>query len=280
MRKLIKEDLIIYENETEVEYVGKGKYDLCSICELKKKMSEDHIPPKCCGNNGKVFYRRFTPEYIGFQTKPIKDLYSQNGIKFRYICSECNNLLGTKYDDELGKFKEVILKILNGSNKQYNIDVNKIVKSVVGDFLASSERDNCTHSVAMRDYFFDKNVDAFFKDYSLFVYFYPYKDQVFIMKEYMVLDFKDNKFSDKLLSSLYFYPFAFIFSEKRADSNGTDLLEFFNDRSELRISTNDWYYDDGRMKEYSWPVVVTGYNAVLVGSATKDSVFDVKIKNN
>ena len=120
--------------EDEVEYIGKSKYALCSIWELKK-MSDDHIPSKCCGNSGKVFYRRFTPEYIGSKAKPIKDLYSQNGIKFRYICSDCNNLLGTKYDDELGKFKEVILKLLKGSNENYNIDVNKIVKSIVGHLL-------------------------------------------------------------------------------------------------------------------------------------------------
>ena len=264
-------------NEEEIEYVGKNKYALCSICELNKKMSDDHIPPKCCGNSDKVFYRRFTPEYIGSKAK-TKDLYSQNGIKFRYICSDCNNLLGTKYDDELGKFKEVILKLLKGSNEKYSIDVNKIVKSIVGHFLASSERDNCTHSVAMRDYFFDRNVEKFFNEYSLFVYFYPYNDQVFIMKEYMVMDLENDEFSNKLFSSLYFYPFAFIFSEKRTDSKGTDLLEFFKHRTVLRISTNDWYYDDGRMKEYSWPAVVTGYKAVLGGSATKDSVFDVKIK--
>lgn len=267
------------DNENEVEYVGKNKYALCSICELKRKMSEDHIPPKCCGNNGKVYYRRFSPEYIGKQAKPLRDLYSQNGIKFRYICSDCNNLLGTKYDDELGDFKNIILKIINGNKEEYQINVDKIVKSVIGHFLASSERDNCTHSVAMRDYFFDRVVDDFYNNYSLYVYFYPYKEQVFIMKEYMVVDLQNTNINNYLLSSLYFYPFAFVFSEKRFDKNGTDLLEFVKGKTNLKISTSDWYYEDGRIKEFSWPAVVTGFKGVIGGSATKDSVFDVKIKN-
>ena len=65
----------------------------CRICGKYGDLTDDHVPPKSCGNKGRTVFS------IG-QNK----LIIQNGFHCRTICSNCNNeLLGCNLDKEYKK---------------------------------------------------------------------------------------------------------------------------------------------------------------------------------
>lgn len=189
----------------------------CSICLKEKILSVDHIPPKCCGNKFDSFYINYTPEYLSVNASK-KLIHSQNGIKFKTICSKCNNDLGSKYDTELGKFYKCMIEIDKGDLNDFSINILLIVKSVVGHLLAAGEPNFCIPAKEMRKFYLStkrNDLTHFCEKYSLFCLNYPYKESIFIMKNFVpVFLRKDIKKIDFVISFIYFYPFAFIFADK------------------------------------------------------------------
>ena len=62
--------------------------DLCNICGKSKRLTWDHVPPKCCNNRYAIktnSWMEGIPEESSYAKK------YQNGIKFRSLCDECNN---------------------------------------------------------------------------------------------------------------------------------------------------------------------------------------------
>lgn len=106
------------------------KIGVCSICLEEKILSDDHVPPKCCGNNKDSYYRRFTPEYLE-ETSKLAPIHSQNGVKLRTICNKCNNDLGAIYDVELEKFYKSSLSQLSKEVVFYPFDLFKVIKAVL-----------------------------------------------------------------------------------------------------------------------------------------------------
>lgn len=240
----------------------------CAICGQRKQLSYDHIPPKCCGNNGESYYISFTPEYLGNGVRMAKRKHSQNGIKFQTICSECNNGLGGKYDENLGAFRQFVIDAINGRKHEKGFDLNNVIKAVVGHLLSASEFDPSLPARAMRDYYFDKN-EKLLDKYSLLVCFYPYQNSIFILKNYVPMVFGINDpMPEGMLSSFYFFPFAFILCDKQKLPFGNDIFETLRIPSQLKFMLNDW----GR-KFPTWPAIVDNNHAFIASAAGKDSVF-------
>lgn len=75
-----------------------------------------------------------------------KSSISQNEIKFRTICENCNNnLLGAEYDREYKKLVDCLynLYITPGKIGQYvliqGLKINRIARAIVGHMLAARE---------------------------------------------------------------------------------------------------------------------------------------------
>lgn len=242
----------------------------CAICGEKKQLSYDHIPPKCCGNSSDSYYISFTPEYLGEGMRMTKHKHSQNGIKFLTICNDCNNNLGAKYDKYLGDFRQYVIEATKGNdNPKYSFDITKVVKGLIGHLLAASEYDPSLPAEAMRDFYFDRNNDLINK-YSLIVCYYPYQNNVFILKNYIstVINDTDEARPTGLLSSFYFYPFAFILCDKQTLPFGKDLLEVFKAPIHLHFKHDDW--DD---KLPFWPAIIDDNHYLIVSDAGRNGVF-------
>jgi hypothetical protein len=105
----------------------------CRICGAKATLSDDHVLPEKCGNNGVVRIHHGE-----------KTVYSQNGMCFRTLCKECNSKrLGAETDPELIRvFKEVkgyLSSPLLGPYRFLQLHVNSdlLLKSMMGHFLAT-----------------------------------------------------------------------------------------------------------------------------------------------
>ncbi len=119
---------------------NKGKkIGKCNICGQEAELTWDHVPPKFCFNTEKVKYNKILDIH---NSKPLKE--SQNGVKFRSICNDCNNrLLGSKYDKEYKKLVDLLYNLYTSKTKLEpyvdieGLQVNKIARAIVGHFLAS-----------------------------------------------------------------------------------------------------------------------------------------------
>ena len=259
----------------------KKEIGICSICLKEKFLSDDHVPPKCCGNNKDSYYRRFTPEYLDGSSNG-KLIHSQNGVKLRTICNKCNNDLGTIFDVDLERFYKSSLAQINKQSKFYSFDLLKVIKAVIGHFLASAKPYDKPQDNDMRKFYnsnADKDVEEFANKYSLFCLGYPYKDSIFILRDYVTVFLHPNqKKIEDLLSSMYFYPFAFILTHNQTLQYGCNLLTFFraNKIGRLSISLDDWREIDGNMLGPTWPAIADDSHFFIVTQAAKQSAFKVK----
>ena len=245
------------------------KYGLCSICEKNSLFSKDHIPPKCCGNQGKfIFTRLVTP------TNERKNYIAQNGITFSFICNDCNNNMGSWYDEELAKFRNLILELSEKGSSEIKVDFLKILKCIVGHFLASYERGNSKLQNSMKNLYFDKVSDEnnFFDEYSLYCFLYPFEDKIFILNEYLVKNVLKTSNDDGFYSSLYFYPFAFLITKKDKFGPHANLTNSLLTKEAFTISGKDWYDENNELKSYVWPADISDGKVLFGGDAVKSGV--------
>lgn len=189
------------------------KFGKCSICGMGAELSADHIPPKCCGNGSDTYYIQFTPAFLGEGVK-CKPLHSQNGLIFANICHNCNNTMGSKYDIHLQRFRDCVLSLINETPYSGKFNLENVCKSVIGHFLAASRYDSCVFAQSMRNYYLNDD-KTIYEKYSLLCAYYPYKNSIFSLNNYVPINLCGDSIPEGMISSLYFYPFAFIFCEKQ-----------------------------------------------------------------
>ena len=253
----------------------------CNIC-LKQveKLSQDHIPPKCCGNYKKVKFRKV---YFDENNK-IKEFISQNGMKFQTICSSCNNELGSKYDKKIQEFMEyVISKISNGEwSFKYNCeDLKFLLKGIIGHIIATTSFEKSSNSLfdqALRNYYL---YDEIPEKYELFLYIYPYQEIIFTAKNLYPIKIFNKKYAkdipESMVTILYFFPFAFIFTEKGV-LDGIKLFESL-ENNEITFGDNAMWFNKkiNRILPHFWPLqidsnIIDGIDALAGGIDSKNSI--------
>ena len=120
-------------------------------------MTWDHVPPKCCNNSYRIRVNSW-PE--GMPEENFYEKEYQSGIRYRSLCSECNNhLLGINYDIVLADFTAQIMNILQSENPvptcmYVRVKVNKLSRAICGHILAAKnyyEKD-CLVDKKLREY--------------------------------------------------------------------------------------------------------------------------------
>lgn len=265
------------------EIIGK-----CNICCREGILTWDHVPPKFCFNSEKVKYNKILD--VQDKTKKLKE--SQNGIKFRSICENCNNnLLGSKYDKEYKKLVDLLYNIYisKGNISQYididGLQINKVARAVVGHFLAAkSSFSNNIVEQKLREYFLDENKLPP-KEISLLYYVYIY-NTIMIMRDFVPKKFGNSQYKipNGLMSCISSFPLAFILVDKPDDNCG--MFDLFNyctknieDKVTMRINLLSYLYDDKKTpRDPYWPCNVndskTGTSIMLLSKDSQDySVF-------
>src|SRR4030042_5847231 len=197
-----------------VKHKKESKESPCNICNNYNKLTFDHIPPKACINIIPIKI------YHSPDRKQDNYLISQNGLKFKSICSKCNNArLGKLFDSELSilvnnikKFAELKKNniIITPDIFSFNIMPQRIGRAVIGHILSSLPPENLTknaHISLMQKYFMNYN-EYLDNSIEIYYWFYPYKDDIRLAW----FSFPINLSSKELLFNylLKFYPIAFL----------------------------------------------------------------------
>ena len=270
---------------------NKGKkIGKCNICGQEAELTWDHVPPKFCFNTEKVKYNKILDIH---NSKPLKE--SQNGVKFRSICNDCNNrLLGSKYDKEYKKLVDLLYNLYTSKTKLEpyvdieGLQVNKIARAIVGHFLASkSSFSNNLFEKKLRDYFLDETKLPP-KEMSLLYYVYIY-NTIIIMRDFIPkkMDNHQYKIPSGFMSCINSFPLAFILVDKPDDKCGLyDLFDYctnnIDETIKIRIDLLSYLYTDKKtLRDPYWPCSdndsETGTDMILLSEHSQtDSIFSTK----
>ena len=230
----------------------------CPICGKTKEPTWDHIPPKCCNNYGDVSFFTYTPEYVAKSLGYIpKNKSYQNGLKFKFVCRECNSKIGAYYDNEIKKIYEYILNVIKGDIVCTSGYIDKVALGIISHMLASSCYTNYKCDEDARNFINNphKNMVEFANKYSLFISFYPYKDNIVVARDFSKNGIHDSDFPNEMMSILYFYPLAFILTNKQKSNKMTDLLEVVMKRESKIIGRVDqWTNHKGQLLSPFYPL--------------------------
>ncbi len=268
----------------------RNKCDRCNICGKLSNLTWDHIPPKFNRNNLKTNYRiPFTLNGNGTQ---LREYYiSQNGIRFRSLCSECNNtLLGSSYDITYNKYLTAIEKVIfaGGIIPQYilvEIEINRLCRAIVGHLLAAKNSfDICKIDLELRKYFLDQTLLPP-KGFHLQQLFYPH-NSIFIVRDATLIYDENHKefFPHGLVSCLSSSPFSFIISQDEATIGLLDLFSHcstdINEKCIIDFDMLSCFYNGTLiLRSPQWPCNIDmkyGVYGILGGSAMTDAIFALK----
>jgi hypothetical protein len=252
--------------------VKREKTGICNICKQPCELTWDHVPPQ--GGIDVVPLGQYTilEQLAGRDDRP-KHLETQNGVKFRTICTRCNrNLLGTEYDPTLndfalgvGQFLKTTIKL--PSSVGYATKPARLLRALFGHLLAAkSEVEDTKSDQLMRKFVLD-NTALLPLDLNVFYWIYPYPHVVVIRD--VVMPATRGRFDRAgIFSILKYFPIAYLVTNLREYENLISL-SFYCPSSldtEVRIPI-----PLAPPPGVAWPEVVDDQNFIAGGGSSAHS---------
>jgi hypothetical protein len=248
---------------------------ICNICQHEKELSYDHVPPQSCPPAKSRVTSKLLYQIIGdtsFRPRP-----DQNGVKFKTICSDCNNLLGTKYDRALSDFARRIESFVDSNLElpdSFEVEClpNAVMRSILGHLLAAkTETDDVAIDRLIRPSIIDPATPVH-DDIHVLYWVYPYEETV-ILRDFCMPAIR-GRFQDVgFFNLIKFYPLAFLVTHQLASYEGLSSLHQFNQllpskKSNIQINLRS-------TKQSRFPEECSDGNLLAVGRAARDSVYSV-----
>ena len=171
----------------EMNYIKqkRSQIDKCNICGNIEKLTWDHVPPKAILSEPNTFANTL---YSGGQL-PSSDFHMrhyQNGIKYRTVCSNCNNVILGRNDKAYKEFMEEVKQQIGdlANAKQLGIvlprtitvkaKINRVLRAICGHFLSMKTiyDDQTLTDIHLREYVLNESLKL--DSEQLFCWFYPY----------------------------------------------------------------------------------------------------------
>ena len=231
--------MIAENNSEQVQFAyPKTRRDdcVCNIClQTVQRLSDDHVPPKGTFKPGRIRIHCYPESHQG---EIHHTQISHNGLKFRTICSDCNNRLGSMYDVHLKIFLNRVSSALSSplilpSPLMIKGMPTAIIKAIMGHILAA-KTGNCNSEAdkAARQYLFNPKA-ILPENIRLFYWYYPHKGAV-VSTDRIDTDLING--GSVWYSVLKYYPLAFLLMESgngMSNPNITEITQFnHNDESE------------------------------------------------
>ncbi|MDE9460908.1 hypothetical protein [Xenorhabdus bovienii] len=230
------------------EYSRLLKEGHCQICTEKKRLTENHVPPKCVANLIDI-EQKLMHEFLS--EKKIKGLKARKGSTFKTICPKCNSGLD---DQEIKSFyksvNEKIIKndftILN-SKKHIKVTLNKMnfFRAMLGHLLSAVPNYMCKKKP--RDAEFDTPIRQFVlgnlsnldDTHDIYCWYYPINvcvtglgialvDVIYLFDQIISLEKNTG-----IAGCIYFYPLAILIISK-----GTKLPDLDDFATKINLDNN------------------------------------------
>lgn len=197
---------------SRIDILGGQRTGHCVICGTVGPLSADHVPPKGCIQITDTVLKSMVPPQDGSRGHLI-----QGGIKFRTICSTCNNTrLGALHDPHLKDFVDQIRhQMIVAPVTAYiprifeaSFSAHHIAKAIVGHILAAHSvketaefKDDIGANSSLRQYFLAAEGN-FPPDWKLFCWPNFYREQV-ILRHFAIADMGFQNVDDESPTAIF-----------------------------------------------------------------------------
>jgi hypothetical protein len=245
----------------------------CNICKREGPLTWDHVPPKGSIEPSAVEMQTMLQALSGNSDLP-KYKISQNGVKFRTICENCNNLLGGRYDPVLNAFANDVGQFLRSklalpSVVKIPTKLQLCTRAILGHLLAAKiELDASLFDEQVRGFLFDDSAPQP-KEIHVFYWIYPYKHQVVVRD--IGMPAKRGNFSDfAVFQILKYFPIAYLITDV-SDYEGLPAFTKYRSTAITETVEVNIYLD--KLNPVEWPEAPDRGNIVLMGQSGVDSLY-------
>lgn len=253
------------------------KYGVCRICLKYTQLTEDHVPPTGGIDIKPLEIKNAMAFFIATQ-RQHNSYVSHNGIKFKSLCKNCNNIeLGKKLDPVLNVFaknvgKYVGSKLCLPNEMLIETRPNAIIRAVLGHLLAAKSEVN--------DYGFDNEVREFLLDenkpvnesINIFYWVYPYKVSI-ILRDFTMPAVRGKLSKVSYFNLLKYFPIAYLVSNINK-YEGLYSLNKYRDLKPSKIVKVPVRLNFNR--SWLWPEAPDQDNYLIMGATCKESIYATK----
>ena len=246
------------------------KIDLCNICNLVKPLSWDHVPPKGGIAMTSVEIRNIFKTLTG---KADDYRISQNGVKYRTICSKCNADIGSFYDPVLNDFNRSLGQFLKTNIilpriVQIETKPKRLFKAILSHILtAKLNIDEVKFDKTIRE-FVTSEIDPIPKDINIFYWVYPY-DTTIILRDFSIVAHPGDFSTFSFCQLLKYFPIAFLVTDSYKFRGLPNLSDYAN----CEIDTiSNIPIDLRNVHSYDWPERVDESNILVMTSETQNGI--------
>ena len=240
------------------------KVSLCNICREEKTLSWDHVPPKGGIEVSRVEVDTILDRLGG--NEGGKPTYSQNGLKYRTICQDCNNYLGNEFDDEINSFARNVGSFLKSSlvipqKSLFKIRPQRLMKALMGHLCAAKvDIENTTFDRLSREYVLDKNA-TLPDEVHIFYWVFPYNNFV-NMRDFVMFTPRGLYKDPAMFQTLKYFPIAYMCTEASEYDGLPSLSKFRHYGLDAEVAIP---VDFTLTKPRDWPEAPTDDGNVIFG---------------
>jgi hypothetical protein len=192
----------------------------CNICEQKATLTDDHVPPRCCGNDKAIIARRIYAEQLIARQVDAKSL---NGLKWRTLCRSCNGDRLGRWDTALGDLASKVIAFISGGPNdpayaQIEFCGGAVLRSLLGHALAAKqEMDAVPIDRKLRDYIMGRApLDP---KVGVYWWLYPFLPTV-VARDFTWVEVEgEGGGSPGLATVIKFLPLGFMIIDESASAN-------------------------------------------------------------
>lgn len=253
--------------------VKREKIGSCNLCRKEEVLlTWDHVPPKGGIEVSSVEIRTILQTLSGDSSKDQFQI-SQNGVKFRTICKQCNDWLGKEYDPALNKFASDISLFVKSSlhlppvltvpTKPY-----RLMRAILAHLVAAKiDMDEGEFDGIVKGFIFNKDV-SIPEDINIFYWTYAYPQQV-ILRD-VVMPAKRGDFSETMFCQLIkYFPVAYLVTTASRYEGLPELTRYRNSGPEDIV---DIIINLRNLPNQYWPEAPDPGNILFGGQAMVNSV--------
>jgi hypothetical protein len=242
-----------------------GKRGPCALCTNYSDLTENHVPPEGIGNSG----RWIAGSYMTTVTAN-PDMYFgrhfRGGVRFRTLCSDCNNGLGGKEDKALIELYDRVRKLVESPIQfpgvvQIAARPNLIVRGLLAHIVSANDSGVPNRfDVEARELFF-KKTSLRFSSWNLYYWVYL-GETIFLMRSAYLTSWNPSVELSEM-HILKIYPLAFVFARRPTFHGLPNMMRFVQSRDDEETDVPILLHR--REKHPVWPAVVTPKEVIFLG---------------
>ena len=258
--------------------VQRESHGPCNICKSVGKLTWDHVPPQGSIQIKPMQQQTILQKLATGHGGDHEYSISQNGVKFRTLCGQCNNkLLGKRYDPVLKEFTaSLTCNVTSGLSLPPVVHIETrpahLVRAVFGHLLATKGKiQDTVPDQQMRSFFLDDNVTVP-DGLKVFYWLHPYHNVV-IIRDVAMPAVRGGvgrvcwKFG--FFSILKFFPVGFLVSDVDEYEGLNELTQYIQGapHKPARVPIKLVRVEDPR-----WPEIVDDGNLLAGGQSIQSSI--------